>query len=1282
VRPTKRQWQPIPLEGECERLAETAGISSLTARLLVNRGIGSAPEAVRFLSPDLTHLHDPFLLPGMAEAVSRIKRAIAGGEKICVYGDFDVDGITSSVLLYSALIANGAAAEVYVPDRMREGYGLNAKAVGAIARRCSLLVTVDCGITAIDEVEFARSKGLDVIITDHHEPGERLPAALAVIDPKIAGCGYPFTELAGVGVAFKLVQALLSELGGDPLDYLDLVTLGTVADVVPLLDENRVLVAAGLSRLAESERAGLRALLSVTALDQKPALSSGQVGFVLAPRINAAGRLASAREAVELLLTSERQKADAIARAVDERNRERQRLEEGILSEAMELVETTVGDEEKSIVLTSPGWHEGVKGIVASRIVDRFCRPTFLFSVKDGAARGSARSIPGLNLYEVLCDCAPLLTRFGGHAAAAGLTLPVQKVPELKERLETLLKELLRPEDLVPKLRIDAVVSAGQITQALAAELGSLAPFGMGNPSPVLAAEDIYLEGQQRVGASGDHLKFMVRGPGRALEAIAFRLPEIETVESHFGRADVAFHLERDEWQGVERLQLRVVDLRLDKAASAERHAEDEDPLVEHLFANADEIISEHEYKHIADADCFYTKVAGVTFEGRQDVLLDLQAGEPVVLERERDNPHDANAIRVLDGQGRQLGYLAAGLAACLAPGIDGGSAYEAEISEVTGGDEKHLGVNLLVSKAGHSPQDDRREAAAARNEWRELPEEQLAEGLAAHFLGTGSSRSSSSGPSGGVLSGKQREALAALERGENSLVVMGTGRGKSLIFHVHAARLALARGALSIFVYPLRALISDQQQHLDEVFAAVGLRALTLNGDVTLAARDEAFSAIEAGEVDVVLTTPEFLHHHLARFEPVASRTGFVVVDECHHVCTASSGHRPLYKRLDEVVERLGDPLVLAVSATVADEAAEEISRAFGIRTRVIDRGVRENLVLADRRGKKGKEEYVKGLVARGEKTIVYVNSREQSVRLAEYLRRELGDRSGRVIYYNAGLNKEMRKAIESRFRAGASTAIVATSAFGEGINIADVRNVVLYHMPLSRIEYNQQSGRCGRDGEPATIHLLFGQDELRLNRRLLESYSPSRPALVELYKLLRDLAGEECGSKNASQEGDGPARGGAGFQATNEGLLEMLAQRRTKASLSARGVSSALRIFEELGLLRIEGSGRHRRILVAPAPRRRLSLSDSVRFKEGDDEKAAFEEFAAWALEGSKRELLAAINRPICPSQSGGTDEARKPEAAGPEAEAPEVLQRLEETFGSVLEVESAGPSGCGEA
>ncbi|TLM76780.1 MAG: ATP-dependent DNA helicase RecQ [Actinobacteria bacterium] len=469
-----------------------------------------------------------------------------------------------------------------------------------------------------------------------------------------------------------------------------------------------------------------------------------------------------------------------------------------------------------------------------------------------------------------------------------------------------------------------------------------------------------------------------------------------------------------------------------------------------------------------------------------------------------------------------------------------------------------------------------------------------------------------------------QRESLDALAAGEDVLTVMATGRGKSLIFHLHAARTALVEGRASVFVYPLRALVSDQAFHLVGAFAALGLAVATVTGESSATARDEAFAGLTDGAVHVILTTPEFLCHHAARFAGTG-RVGFVVVDEAHHVGMARAGHRPAYARLGEALDTLGRPRVLAVTATASDEVAAAIRDALGVSRVVCDPTVRDNLGLADRRGSlasaKEKDAYLVKLAAEGGKAIVYVNSRDQSVRVARALRDRVPGLRHRAAFYNGGLSRPARLAVERAFRAGEIDVVVATSAFGEGVNIPDVRHVALYHLPFNDVEFNQMCGRAGRDGASASVHLLFGEPDGRINDLILEAGAPERDDLAALYLVLKDAH----------------AAAGEAFEATNAELAERVKARRPKTRLSERGVSAGIGVFRELGLVTGEGYGAYRRLAVVPEAER-VDLGSSVRYAEGRDEIEQFAEFRTWVLTASADVLLARFNRPILPGRSGG--------------------------------------------
>lgn len=548
-------------------LAQEVGISPIVAQVLLNRGINTTEGARNFLAASLADIPDPFLMKDMDKAVARLNDAISAREPILIYGDYDVDGMSATALLLIFLRKLGAQVGYYIPNRLREGYGLNK----SISQRAStkgfkLIITVDCGIAAREEVAAGGEYGIDFIISDHHEPSGALPPALAVLNPKRKDCDYPYSELAGVGVAFKVVQALGATRGYTGTrwwqQYLDLVALGTVADVVPLQGENRILVKYGLRALAGSERMGLKALLEVTGLTGRE-LKPGHIGFYLGPRLNACGRLGRADSGVKLLVTSDQKQAEKLARKLDQKNRKRQDMETAILAQARAQVEKEINlTEERVIVLGSPHWHPGVIGIVASRLVELYYRPTLLIAWQEGEGKGSARSIPGFHMFKALCCCEDLLLRFGGHEQAAGFSLLEDKLPALRRRLNEVAMEWLQEEELQPIQPIDMEVKMKELDFDLLSSLEALAPFGMGNPQPIFACRQAELTGCRGVGKEGAHLKLRVRQEGRELDGIGFRLGKLApALQEHRRGVDLAFALERNHWRGRTSLQLVIRDL-------------------------------------------------------------------------------------------------------------------------------------------------------------------------------------------------------------------------------------------------------------------------------------------------------------------------------------------------------------------------------------------------------------------------------------------------------------------------------------------------------------------------------------------------------------------------------------------------------------------------------------------------------------------------------------------------------------------------------------------------
>jgi single-stranded-DNA-specific exonuclease len=553
-------------------LATATRLPLLLCQLLINRDITSAAAVQAFLSPSLHDLPDPFLLHGMQRAVQRLLTALQHHESIAIYGDYDVDGATATSLLVMFFRELGVAVPYYIPDRSGEGYGLNATAIEQLAK-CDvrLLLTVDCGITAVDEIALASRFGIDVIITDHHQPPDVLPDAWAILNPHQPACNYPNKGLCGVGVAFKLITALRAALRQAkwftaPLPnlkrHLDLVTLGTIADVTPLQGENRILVHHGLQELSQTHKLGLQALRRVSQREGKPA-TAGEVGFQLAPRLNASGRLASARDSVALLTADDPTEAERLAHRLDTVNQQRRALQQSIESTVHErIMQHYDGRPPAAIVLAAPDWHHGVVGIVAARIAETYHRPTFLLQIAGDTARGSGRSIPNFDLYQGLQHCARWLKRFGGHKYAAGLSMDAAYLPYLQETFIRFAEERLAPEEMLPTLRLDAVVALADVTLNLIEHLTNFAPHGPGNPTPVFCTYAVQIaSAPRRLGQHDQHIRFQVTQHGVTSNVIAFNMADQVLSLTHAPAVDIAFTPTIDTWQGrceIE-LQLRAI---------------------------------------------------------------------------------------------------------------------------------------------------------------------------------------------------------------------------------------------------------------------------------------------------------------------------------------------------------------------------------------------------------------------------------------------------------------------------------------------------------------------------------------------------------------------------------------------------------------------------------------------------------------------------------------------------------------------------------------------------
>ena len=1165
------------------RLERALGLPRFVAATLVARGIADAAEARRFLSPSLDRdWLDPYAIPGLSEVADALEAAVKRDDHILVFGDFDLDGISATAVLTRGLRALGAKATPFIPLRFEEGYALSEAAFArARALGPDFIVTVDCGISCKHEAAAIVEAGLGLAITDHHEPADLVPEGVPVADPK---CD-PACEssiLAGVGVALKLVQVLGGRLGKPHLwrDYTDLATLGTVADLMPMRGENRALVACGIARMNAAPRPCIAALLATSGAADKP-VSATNLSFSVIPRLNAAGRMGDAQLALDLLMTDDLAEAQRLASQLEAVNDQRRAIE-AELSEIAKAQAAEVYHGQRALVVAGEGWHEGVKGIVASRLVNAYGVPSLLFTIDGEEARGSGRSVGQVNLFKAVESASDLLTRFGGHEAAVGVTLPAENLPEFERRLASFLDDL--PEGAFhPLVNIDACVGLDELTLDSVAQLERLAPFGQEHPVPVYLARDVTLANCRAVGAEKNHFSCALSDGRSTVSGIMFHCSDIEALMSTDSVVNAAFEVQIDEWRG------------------------------------------------------------------RRSVKAMLQSLAPA----------------------RTCGALEA----CLNPES---LTFVADLYATSDAE--------LVADAPHRPEDvEAYEAARAANrkEWERRATADpgaLEREVVRAIIGDRS------------LHDAQREVLDHLRAGRSVLGIMATGRGKSLTFQVHAAVRALACHEASLFVYPLRALIADQAFHLREALDRFGIGVVVLTGESTPEERRQGFAGLSDGTFDIALTTPEFLAWHAEEFASTG-RVRFVVVDEAHHVGLARAGQRVAYATIGSAIARLSAPsdtssasalasaspclapaegkgvseafaceegrcdavsrsgrqtgdhalsggslaacaslAVLALTATAGDDVADAIRRELPVDVCVCDPASRPNLKVDDRRNLKNRDDYLANLVACGEKAVVYVNSRERSVAVARALRKRVPQMAPLIGFYNAGLSRAERKRIEELFRTDALKVLVATSAFGEGVDIPNIRHVVLYHLPFNEIEFNQMSGRAGRDGRPAGIHLLFGRADAGINEHILRDMTPDHDCLAQVYRTLRALQ----------------RRSAEPFFTLSDAELADAAS--TDAfPVSPASAACGVAVFRELGLVETHtayGADGMARSIHVKETQGKVELTDSVRYREGLGEREIFHAFRDWAMKSDSGTLEARVSRPILPAEARGAERGRNDE------------------------------------
>ena len=1100
------QVKPVE-QAVVEHIARRFDLPNFIAQTLASRGLVCDEDIERFLHPSIERdWLDPYDIEGMDVVIDQLMTSIKQHERILVFGDFDLDGVSATTIMTRGLRAFGIEVIPFIPLRFEEGYGLSRTAIERVLTyEPDLVITVDNGIAACEEVDYLLEHGIKVIVTDHHEPAESVPVNIALIDPKCSDS--PSAILAGAGVALKVIQALGSHLGKPYLwqDLIDFATLGTVADLMPMVEENRALVSSGLDVLNKRPRPCIEALMAQAGI-VPGTLTSVNLSFTLVPRLNAAGRMGNAQLALDLLMCDDPSECIDLAAQL-ESNNERRRQIESELSEVAQAQASRIYNGQRALIVSGEGWHEGVKGIVASRLVSTYHVPSLLFTIEDGQARGSGRSVGDVNLFKAVESCKHLLTRYGGHGAAVGVTLPEENLDEFYRALCAYM-DTLPAAAFEPKVEVDALVDLGELTLDNVAKIELLAPFGQENPVPHYLAAGVFLVQAKAVGVNKDHLSATLSDGVNSVSSIMFHCPRIQELVSCKTIVNAVFRVQIDTWKNYRTVKAVVDQL---------------EPLTEVEGCHCDEacasFIRDLIERYIGNAEQIESSVAQVS-------------------------------------------------------------------NDVTDAHQRRLEWDELM----------KRDAALARRR------------LIEAFLGEGK------------LHEAQERTLDCLDAGDSVLALMGTGRGKSIIFYLHAIELALKLHQQSIFLYPLRALIADQAFNLRRILAPFGMSVEVLTGASSYEERREVLSGIEAGKTDIILTTPEYLACHASEIAPRA-HIGFMAIDEAHHVGLAREDFRVAYKHIGDSLKILGDPQVLALTATANDAITNDLIDSLDLDVLITDAHMRTNLHLDDKRNIRKKDLYLASIIAQGEKSIVYVNSRMETIMLTKRLRELLPHLAPQIGFYNAGLAREERTHIEELFRSDKLRVLIATSAFGEGIDLPHIRHVVLYHMPFSEIEFNQMSGRAGRDGEDACIHLLFSKGDGSVNQSILYDLTPSHDDMAQIYRELRRQ------QRQSAEE----------FYAF---ALDALAKSATSLfptfTISTTQTRSSIAVFEELGLVKTRTEVHDevtRYYLHVVDYKGKVDLIESVRYREGMDEIDSFSRFEEWIMKQPADELERRIQKPLLP-------------------------------------------------
>lgn len=1136
-------------EAVVNQLVTELDITPITAKILANRGYDQPQQVVEFLDCSIQKMHDPYLFKDMKEAVNRITQALSKQEKIVVYGDYDVDGITSTALLINYLQDCNAQIEFYIPNRLTEGYGLNKSAVQKLADdNVDLLITVDCGIKAQPEIELANNLGLDVIVTDHHTVPEQLPPAEAVLNPKRSDANYPCAELAGVAVAFKLVQALeiAREDAVMPVarKYLALVTLGVVADIVPLRDENRLIAKEGLKQLEKitKEQPGLFALAEVAGcLDGE--ISTGHVGYGLAPRINACGRLGQPELGVDLLLSSNYEEAQELAQELDSLNDRRQEMSREMQEEAEALIEQLDLEKNWVLVLASENWHSGVIGNVASDLNEKYHRPVVLIAIEENnVGKGSARSISGFNIHDALLAQQDLLIAFGGHKQAAGLSIASEQIEVLKKRLNQYAKQQLTAKDLVPRKKVDAAVNLAELSFSLVQELDHLAPFGCANPSPKLIVEDIKISDYKLVGSDENHLKFTAQDSEIEIDGIAFSQPEVKSkLDVKAEGVALLFSPEINCWRGQKKLQLKTKAIKVPFDSSLEQ-----------VFAR----------NKNNEQDAFtleqFIKLVETESQNRQQVIQNLSRGQKLKLHSNKNNDQNPQ-VKVLTAENNLVGYLPetwSGIARKLEVGVK----YEALTAEIIK-EQDSLVVQILLKKAP-ALKFENQQLKELKNQVKNKSEFEALDYLQRKLYNN----------SPAELIEQVKTALTA---GEDILNIINPSQNKAQLSLVSATWKSLQHDKMSILVYPFKSVLEQRFPVIAEKLSSLGLQVCKASSSLTDSEEITLQAKLYNQECDLLVTTPQFLKTDLINLNKLSSAVELMIIEEIDYFV-----NHHLAQLLTETITKLGSMQLIGYTSSITKAVANQVLKKFNFDKQVISNYNKPPLKLKDKRNSNDKLKHLKQLLKQQRQVVVYVNQQSQSEKIVHKLHSDNSTSNNNIAYYHQNLTKADQALIRDKFMTAEINMLIATPAFNEVWGIKNIDVIVFYEPCFNKYNCKYLANQAVKS-DVGELQLLYQSQEVEANKELLKQVLPTRELLKELYIILY---------KNKTEAGK--------VTVSQQDLLYEL-NNRLKLQINNKFLLNCLNIFEELDLIqRTKGKGG--KIQLLDKPDQKLDLCSSMRYNE----------------------------------------------------------------------------------